>query len=68
MPPITRNFYITLFIAGCIIFVGGTLAGDSEIGGMVVVIAAFVIGLTLLDVLDSRERRRKQDGGGTTPS
>lgn len=60
MPLVTRNFYITLAIAILIFVVGGILFGQSSPGAQITVIAAFSIGLILLDVLDDRERRRKQ--------
>jgi hypothetical protein len=64
MPLITRNFYITQAIAILIFIVGGILFGQSSPGAQITVIAAFVIGLTLLHVLDEREQRRKGDRDG----
>ncbi|HKB52185.1 MAG TPA: hypothetical protein VKC63_12260 [Solirubrobacterales bacterium] len=63
MVVITKNFYITLAIAACILFVGGFLFRHSEMGSFATVAAAFGIGLSLLHVLDDRERRRKRDTG-----
>jgi hypothetical protein len=57
---VTRNFYISLLVANGILFLGGWLLRDSEAGVQAVVVAAFAIGLTLLHVLDDRDRRRKQ--------
>lgn len=56
----TRNFLISLFVAVCILFVGGFLFRGSEAGTQLAVVASFAIGLTLLNVFDSRERRAKQ--------
>jgi hypothetical protein len=58
---ITRNFYISLAIFNGILFLGGWLVRDSEAGVQAVVVAAFAIGLTLLHVLDDRDRRGKQN-------
>jgi hypothetical protein len=57
---ITRNFYISLLVFNGILFLGGWLARDSEAGVQAVVVGAFAIGLTLLHVLDDRDRRRRQ--------
>lgn len=59
---ITRNFYISLLVFNCILFLGGWLLRDSEAGVQAVVVAAFAIGLTLLHVLDDRDRRHKRSG------
>jgi hypothetical protein len=64
MPKITRNFYFTQLIAMGIIIVAGSLFRDSEIGMFAALMAAFVIGLTLLDVLDDREKRRHEESKG----
>jgi len=62
MPIVTRNFYITLAIAALIFLVGGILFGQSSPGAQITVVAAFGVGLTLLHVLDERDRhRREQD-------
>jgi hypothetical protein len=58
-----RNFFITLGIAVCILFVGGFIFRDSAAGSQLSVVAAFAIGLTLLNVLDARERSRKRGKG-----
>jgi len=55
---ITRNFYISLVVFNLILFVGGWLLRDSEAGVQAVVVVAFAVGLTMLEVLDSRDRRR----------
>ena len=55
---ITRNFYISLVVFNLILFVGGWLLRDSEAGVQAVVVLAFAVGLTMLEVLDSRDRRR----------
>jgi hypothetical protein len=60
---VTKNFWITLFLAACVLGVGGTVFRDSEAGSFLVLIVAFGGGLTLLHLLDDRERRRKQSGG-----
>lgn len=62
MPLITRNFYFTLLIAISILFVGGFLFRDSEVGSFATLAASFGIGLGLLEILDERERRRKRSG------
>jgi hypothetical protein len=41
-----------------ILFVGAWLLRDSEAGVQAVVVVAFAVGLTMLEVLDSRDRRR----------
>lgn len=64
MGMITRNFYISLLIFNVILFAGGWLLRDSEAGVQAVVIMAFAVGLTLLHVLDNRDRRSKRSGGG----
>ncbi len=58
---ITRNFYISLLVFNAILFSGGWLLRGSEAGVQAVVVTAFAIGLTLLHVLDDRDRRRKQN-------
>jgi uncharacterized membrane protein len=68
MPVITRNFYFSLFFMACVLAIGGILFHDSEVGSYVVVGVAFFGGLTLLDILDSRERRRNQGGDGPASS
>lgn len=55
-----RNIYISLLAFNGIIFPGSWLLRDSETGVQTVVIVAFVISLTLLHVLDDRDRQRKQ--------
>ncbi len=55
---ITRNFYFSLLVANVILFGGGWLLRHSEAGVQAVVVASFAIGLTLLHVLDDRDRRR----------
>jgi hypothetical protein len=60
MVVITKNFYITLAIATCILLVGGFLFQHSEIGSFATLILAFVGGLSLLHVLDDREFRSKE--------
>ncbi len=57
---IKRNFYISLAIGVCILFVGGYVFRDSEIGSFAVLVATFGVSLTLIHVLDDRDRRRKQ--------
>lgn len=57
---ITRNFYISLLVFNGILFPGGWLLRHSEAGVQAVVVVAFAVGITLLHVLDDRERRRKQ--------
>jgi hypothetical protein len=60
---ITRNFYITLLIAVCILFTGGFLFRDSEAGMFATAFLSFAIGHTLLEVLDNRDRRRNKQRG-----
>jgi hypothetical protein len=60
MVVITKNFYITLALAACVLFVGGFLFRHSEIGSFATLVVAFVGGISLLHVLDDRERRRKE--------
>jgi hypothetical protein len=60
---ITRNFYLTLLLAACILGSGGFLFRDSEAGSFATVIVAFGVGLGLLEILDDRDRRRKQSSG-----
>jgi hypothetical protein len=55
-----RNFFTTLAIAVCILFVGRFIFRDSAAGSQLTVVASFAIGQALLFVLDSRERRRRQ--------
>jgi hypothetical protein len=55
-----RNVYISLLAFNGIIFPGGWLLRDSEAGVQAVVVVAFAISLTLLNVLDDRDRRREQ--------
>lgn len=55
-----RNLYISLAVGVCILFVGGYLFRDSEIGSFAVLVATFGIGHTLLRVLDDRDRHRTQ--------
>ena len=57
---ITRNFYISLVVFNLILFVGGWLLRDSEAGVQAVVVIAFAVGLTMLEVLDGRDRRRSR--------
>jgi hypothetical protein len=51
---------MSLLVFNGILFSGGWLLRHSEAGVQVVVVAAFAIGLTLLHVLDDRDRRREQ--------
>ena len=60
MAMIARNFYISMTIAVIILFSGGFLFKGSEGLMWVVQILSFSVGLTLLHVLDDRDRRRKQ--------
>jgi hypothetical protein len=60
MVVITRNFYITLALAACILLAGGFLFRHSEIGSFATLVLAFGGGLSLLHLLDDRERRRKR--------
>lgn len=60
---ITKNFYITLALAGCVLFAGGFLFRHSQAGAFATVTVAFVGGISLLNVLDDRERRRKREAG-----
>jgi hypothetical protein len=62
MVVITRNFYITLALAACVLFIGGFLFRHSEVGSFATLVVAFVGGLSLLHLLDDREWRRKQSG------
>ena len=55
---ITRNFYISLLVFNVILFGGGLLLRHSEAGVQAVVVVAFIVGLTMLEVLDDRDRRR----------
>jgi len=55
---ITRNFYISLVVFNLILFGGGWLLRHSEAGVQATVVIAFAVGLTMLEVLDSRGRRR----------
>jgi uncharacterized membrane protein len=58
---ITRNFYITLALAACVLIVGGILFRNSEAGSFLTLVVAFVGGLSLLHFLDDREHRRKEE-------
>jgi len=60
MRMITRNFYISLLVFNVILFGGGLLLRDSDAGVQAVVVVAFAVGLTLLHVLDDRDRRTRQ--------
>ena len=53
---ITRNFYISLLVFNVILFGGGLLLRHSEAGVQAVVVVAFVVGLTMLEALDDRDR------------
>jgi len=64
MALITRNFYISLLVFNVILFAGGWLLRDSEAGVQAVVVVAFAVGLTLLHVLDDRDRRGRRSRGG----
>ena len=55
---ITRNFDISLLVFNVILSRGGLLLRHSEAGVQAVVVVAFVVGLTILHVLDARDRRR----------
>lgn len=55
---ITKNFWITLSLAACVLAVGGAIFRNSEAGSFVVLVVAFGGGLTLLHVLDDREERK----------
>ena len=57
---ITRNFYISLVVFNLILFGGGLLLRHSEAGVQAVVVIAFAVGLTMLEVLDGRDRRRSR--------
>jgi hypothetical protein len=59
MVVITKNFFITLALAACVLLIGGFLFRHSEIGSFVTLAVAFVGGISLLHVLDDRERDRK---------
>ena len=61
MVVITKNFYITLVLAACVLFVGGLLFRHSEIGSFVTLVVVFVGGISLLHFLDDRERSRKEE-------
>jgi hypothetical protein len=60
MPKIDRNCCVALAVAVCVLFGGGLLFGDSERGMFAVMVATFGVNFTLLELLDKRERRRKQ--------
>jgi hypothetical protein len=65
---ITRNFYISLAIAIVILFGGGLfLFRGSETGSGVAMVLAFAVGLTLLQVLDDRDERRRQQRHDDSP-
>ncbi len=66
MVVITKNFYITLVLAAGIVFVGEVLFRHSQIGMFATLMLAFGGGISLLEFLDERERRRKNKR--TTPS
>jgi hypothetical protein len=57
---ITRNFYITLALAACVLLVGGFLFRHSEIGSFATLALVFVGSISLLNILDDRERHRKE--------
>jgi hypothetical protein len=59
---ITRSFYISLVVFNLILFVGGWLLRHSEAGVQAIVVVAFTVGLTVLHVLDDRDRRRMRRG------
>ncbi len=67
MVVITRNFYITLGLATCVLLVGGFVFRHSEAGSFLTLVVAFVGGLSLLHVLDDRERQRKEQEAGRSP-
>lgn len=64
MVVITKNFYITLALAACVIFAGEIFLRHSQIGVFATLIVAFGGGLSLLQFLDDRERRRKEKDTG----
>jgi len=61
MVVITKNFYITLGLAFCVLLVGRFLFRDSEIGLFATLMLAVVGGLSLLHFLDNRQHRRERE-------
>lgn len=59
MPKVTRNFYIAMAVAITVLFGGGHLIGDTEAGMFVVLMATFLIGIGLLEGLESRQRHKQ---------
>jgi hypothetical protein len=61
MPKITRGFYISLLISVGILGSGGFLFRGSDAASQAVAVAAFVVGLTVLNVIDHWDRRHERD-------
>lgn len=61
MVVITKNFYITLGLAFCVLVVGRFLFRDSEIDLFATLMLAVVGGLSLLHFLDDRQYRREHE-------
>jgi hypothetical protein len=61
MQKITRNFYVCFLLTAIVIVGGGTLFRDSEIGSLATVLIAIGGGIVLLNLLDDREKRRREE-------
>lgn len=57
-----RNIVIAWLAFTCILFSGALLFRDSEAVVIAFQAVAFIVGFTLLYVLDGRDRRRRQSG------
>jgi hypothetical protein len=68
MVMITRNFYISLATAALVLFSGGLLFRGSEAGTQVVVVLTFAAYFTVAEVLDGRDRRRRQSDQHRAPT
>jgi hypothetical protein len=58
---ITKGFYVSLLVFAGILLLGGLLFRDSEAGVQVAVVAAYLVGATVLCVFDIREGRRRKN-------
>jgi hypothetical protein len=58
---ITRGFYVSLLVFASILFLGGLLFRGSEAGVQAAVVAAYLIGATVLCAFDIREGRHRKN-------
>jgi hypothetical protein len=63
-----RNIYFSLFAMACVLTVGGFFFRNTEVGGYLVPGIAFFGSLVLLDVLNTRDRRRRDSATASRDS